>query len=119
MMKSIAIPPLTPAKVIERLQSLPDEIYLAEVDLLNHCDQLMEATRRMKDAETEILTRENSPIDGKNEKIREAQLNQQLVSWKETILEWQKSVERERIKVQRLKDQHRSMLAIKDLLRPE
>jgi hypothetical protein len=67
--------------LVGRQRLLPEEIYQAHLVVIDEKRKLVDLKRRVEDLKSELLTQENSPITGKNQEIREAQLHERLGVW--------------------------------------
>lgn len=67
--------------LVGRLRFLPDEIFQARKVAIEEGHKLALLKSRVADLESELLTQEGSPINGKNEQIREAQLHELMKQW--------------------------------------
>jgi hypothetical protein len=67
--------------LISRLRVLPDEIFQARKLVVEETRKLARLRARIADLESELLTQTDSPIDGKNKEIRDAQLHERLKVW--------------------------------------
>lgn len=67
--------------LVGRLRVLPDEIFQARKILVEETRNMARLKARVADLESELLTKPDSPINGKNEQLRDAQLRDRLKVW--------------------------------------
>ena len=95
--------PFSLKQFIRRMRALPDEIYQADRAVIAEAARLESIRNRVADLKSELLTKPDSPIDGKNDMLREAQLHEWTKAWDEPLLLQEEAFQTARVMANRLR----------------
>jgi hypothetical protein len=102
--------------LVGRLRLLPDEIYQATQKAIDESYKLAVLKARVEDLKSELLTQEDSPINGKNQEIREAQLHERLKIWDLPLADQERTKALEVARANRLTDELESLFTIEHFI---
>ena len=106
---------MTKDELIDKLASLPDEIYLAEMAILGYQNELTKTKEVLTLKEAELYT--EGVIDGKNSEIRTAQLKQLTIPERNNIATAENELNLARINFNQLQNTFVACRAIASMLK--